>query len=593
MVNEFRNYHTCIVAILLLVVWCTSCTISETPFTEEKPTDHVDTILKDPVFLSADSIWVDSILNTLTLEEKIGQLIMIRAYSNQDAEHVESIKNSITEYNIGGLVFFQGGPKRQAQLCNKYQSLSKIPLLIAMDGEWGLGMRLDSTLNYPYQMTLGAIKDDSLILKMTTDMGQQFRRMGVHWNFAPVVDINNNPNNPVINFRSFGENKFNVTLKSWLYIKGLDSINVLSSLKHFPGHGDTQFDSHKTLPIIDHSFERLEDLELFPFIQLIQKGANSVMVGHLNIPALDSMTNYPTSLSPVIIDELLVGQMGFNGLVVSDAMDMKGLTNYVAKDKAEILALLAGNDIIELVEDVPAALKNVKQAVENGIIPMEIINAKCRKVLQAKYWVGLASYKAIDTKNLINDINDTAYLKLIQKLHQASLTLISNKNNLLEKVKEEGKRIVSVGIGVEKTSVFQQKINQQLGGSNFNVPRFMNRSQYRIIKKGLKKADFVILSLHQIHKRPGFKLDYGKYTRMLIDDIIRNNKPLIFCFRNPYILNQIKNIHQSDFLLVSYQDNHIVQSIASAIFETNTKIDGRLPVSLDHWAEGFGIIYEK
>ena len=319
------------VSVIALTILCYCSDLSSPPGKNGIALTNKQGIIK-PAFLSADKAWVDSILSTMTLEEKIGQLIMIRAFSNQGDKHKEKIENQIKEFNIGGLIFFQGGPVRQAKLTNRYQSLSKIPLFIALDGEWGLGMRLDSTLSYPYQMSLGAIQDNRLIEEMSWDMGRQFKRLGIHWNLAPVVDINNNPNNPVINFRSFGEDKYNVVLKGLHYITGLEASNILTSLKHFPGHGDTHVDSHKALPNINHDFERLEDIELFPFIQLIQKGAGTVMAAHLNIPTLDSTSHRPTSLSKLIINELLKGQMGFEGLVISDAMDMKGLTDYVEKD---------------------------------------------------------------------------------------------------------------------------------------------------------------------------------------------------------------------------------------------------------------------
>ncbi len=567
--------------------------MAETYQDQHKEPDPVVPKIIDPSFLNADSVWVDSVLHTLSTEEKIAQLIMIRAYSNQGIKHKEKIRNTITKYKVGGLVFFQGGPKRQAKLCNEYQAISKIPLLIAMDGEWGLGMRLDSTISYPYQMSLGAIQNDSLLLNMSKAMAKQFNRLGVHWNFAPVADINNNPKNPVINFRSFGENPLRVVEKCAHYINGMDAYKILCSVKHFPGHGDTQVDSHETLPLIKHDTTRLQNTELFPFKALIKKGLSGIMVGHLNIPALDSTTNYPTSLSPIIINDLLKGKMGFKGLVVSDAMDMRGLTNYVEKDQAEILALLAGNDIIELVEDVPAAINNIKKAIENGVLSQKLINDKCRRVLKAKYWTGLNDYAPIDTENLSLALNDSSYLPLISKLHQASFTLLNNTSNYIDSIKNKEAKILSIGIGNKQTSHFQKALKSSFGMATLVAPRFMNASQYNSMKSKINEVDFVVISLHQHLKRPGFKLGYGKYTRQLIQDIITKDKALIFCFRNPYILDQIKDIKDSNFLMVTYQDNVTVQGDAFKVIKGETSMTGRLPVSLKNWPEGAGINYPQ
>ncbi len=574
---------------LLVVICGFGCSMAETKnelAIDEKP---LPPEIIDPSFLKADSIWVDSVLNSLSLEEKIGQLIMIRAYSNQGLKHRQKIESTISDYKIGGLVFFQGGPYRQAQLCNDYQALANVPLLIAMDGEWGLGMRLDSTISYPYQMSLGAIQDDALIYKMANAIGSQFNRLGVHWNFAPVADINNNPKNPVINFRSFGENPEKVTLKCESYFTGLDAQNVLCSIKHFPGHGDTQVDSHEALPLISHDTSRLENIELFPFKSLIKKGVSGIMVGHLNIPALDSLSNFPTSLSKVVITDLLREKYKFKGLVVSDAMDMKGLTRYVSKEETEVNALLAGNDIIELVEDVPSAIRNIKKAIADSTLTEKLIDEKCRQVLKAKYWVGLHNYESIQITNLATALNDSSYHPLIEELHRASLTLLQNNGHLLDSINRQGSQTLSIAIGAKKKSGFQQKLNAAFDAAIESAPRFMTASQYNALKTKIDKADNIVLSLHQHLKRPGFKLGYGKYTQQLIQDIIAKNNAMVFCFRNPYVLDQIENLNKASFILVGYQDNELVQAEAFKVLADDLKINGKLPVSLNSWPVGSGL----
>ena len=544
--------------------------------------------------MSVDQAWADSVLNTMTLDEKIGQLIMIRAYSNQGPKHRKEIETQITKYGVGGLIFFQGGPVRQAKLSNRYQSISKIPLFIAMDGEWGLGMRLDSTLSYPYQMTLGAIQNDQLIQIMAADMGKQFKRLGVHWNLAPVVDINNNAANPVINYRSFGEDKHNVASKSQKYIAGLEKFNILTSLKHFPGHGDTNTDSHKALPNINHNLERLEDIELFPFTQLVEKGASSVMVGHLSVPALDSTQKYPTSLSNPVINGLLKEQMGFEGLVISDAMDMKGLTNYVEKDSVEILALKAGNDIIELVEDVPKAIQSIKEAVINNRIPLAEIDKKCRKVLLAKYWAGLFERPTVNLENLYEDLNDSTSLSLIAELYRKSITLLENKDSTLYNLPLHEHSIAAVAIASRRSSSFVKQLASHPNINPFVLPRYANPNQILKLQKAIKKSDYVLLALHEIYRQPRVKPGYGKNTLSFIEKTLADSNALVVSFRNPYLLSQIKNVEKAKVVLLTYQDNEITQEIAAKVLSGNMGISGRLPVTINEmWHAGDGITLEK
>ena len=305
-----------------------------------------------PAPLPLHSSWVDSVFNNMTLNEKIGQLFMVAAYSNKGPEHTQDILRLIKKHHIGGLIFFQGTPEKQAKLTNIYQYNAKIPLMIGMDAEWGLGMRLDSVISYPRQMTLGAISDDSLIYKMGLDIGAQLRRLGVHVNFAPVVDINNNPANPVIGSRSFGEDRNNVAGKGIAYMNGLQDRNVLAVAKHFPGHGDTDKDSHKTLPVISHDSLRLDSIELYPFKRLISNGVGGVMTAHLNIPSLIDEPNRPSTLSKKVVTHMLKDQLGFNGLVFTDALNMKGVTNNFQSGEIEIEALKAGNDVLLYPQDV-------------------------------------------------------------------------------------------------------------------------------------------------------------------------------------------------------------------------------------------------
>ena len=364
---------------------------------------------RTPKFLKSDTAWVNSLINKMALDEKIAQLLMVAAYSNRDEAHAKEIDELVKKYNVGGLIFFQGGPVRQAILTNRFQKIAKVPLLIAMDAEWGLAMRLDSTISYPKQMMLGAIQDDNLIYKMGYDFGKQLKRLGVHINFAPVADVNNNPENPVINHRSFGENQNKVSVKSENYFIGLQDAGVIGTAKHFPGHGDTNFDSHFALPIIKHNKARLDSIELFPFKYLINRGIPAIMTAHLNVVALDSTKNLASSLSPLIIDSLLKKTLGFEGLVITDALNMKGVSEYFKHGEVELAAFIAGNDILLMPGDVPKVISEFRREIRKGLITEEQIDQRCRKVLFAKAWAGLKNYKPVKTDSLFSDLNLPLY----------------------------------------------------------------------------------------------------------------------------------------------------------------------------------------
>lgn len=320
----------------------------------------------DPTFISTDTSWADSVFATLSLDEKIAQMIMVAAYSNEGEEHLKSLTQLVEKDHIGGILFFQGGPVRQALMTNHLQSRSKVPLLIAMDAEWGLGMRLDSTISYPKQISLGAIKDNGIIYQMGYHIGNQLQRLGVHVNFAPVADINNNPKNPVINFRSFGEERLNVALKAYSYASGLEDAGIIATYKHFPGHGDTDQDSHYTLPVIHHTKERLDSVELFPFAYGISRGISAIMTAHLHIPVLDSTSALAASLSHPVVTGLLKHELDFKGLIFTDALSMKGVSDYFKPGELEAKAFIAGNDILLMPSDVEKTINYIKKEVQIG-----------------------------------------------------------------------------------------------------------------------------------------------------------------------------------------------------------------------------------
>ncbi|MBC7589374.1 MAG: serine hydrolase, partial [Chitinophagaceae bacterium] len=349
--------------------------------------------------------WADSVFKTLSKEQKIAQLMIIRAHSNLGEKHVQDVTNLIKKYDVGGLCFFQGGPVRQAKLTNFYQQTAKTPLMICIDGEWGLGMRLDSVINFPRQLMMGAVPDAKLIYEFGKAVGNQCKRIGIQVNYAPDIDINNNPENPVINDRSFGEDKYKVALYGVQYMKGMQDVGVMACAKHFPGHGDVSVDSHLDLPVINKSRKELDSLELYPFRELIKAGVGSMMMAHLYIPSIDNTANQASSLSVKNVTGLLRNELGYKGLTFTDALEMKGVSKFYPSGEAAVQSLIAGNDMLCLPGDVPAAIQKITEAINAGKLSWADIDSKVMKVLLSKFHLGLDKIEEIKLDNITADLN--------------------------------------------------------------------------------------------------------------------------------------------------------------------------------------------
>jgi beta-N-acetylhexosaminidase len=533
-----------------------------------------------PEFLQyTNSKWVDSVMTELSPDERIAQLLMIPAFSNKDAAHKKEVLKHIKEYKIGGLIFMQGNPKAQLELMNDYQLVSKVPLLGAIDGEWGLGMRLDNTISYPYQMALGAIQGEELIYDMGVEIARQIKRTGLHVNFGPVVDVNNNPQNPVINYRSFGEDKFNVSKKGIAYMKGMQSQNLLATAKHFPGHGDTDTDSHYALPQINHPFERLNELELYPFKELIKAGVGGVMVAHLDIPALDS-TGAPSTLSKPIITGILKERLGFEGLIVTDAMNMKGVAIGNEPGEVDKKAILAGNDLLEFSEDIPKAIAEIRNAIHSGLISQAEIDSRCRKLLAVKQWVGLNNYNPIAVKDVEKEINSGEAEWLNRRLVEASLTLLKNKDALLPLQKLDTLKIASISVGASKTTDFQKSLSLYAKVENFQLDREANASKINDLKNKLKDYNLVIVGLHDFSIRPRNEIRLSEGVRSLISELSQMEKTIFSLFKNPYVINDLKNIEKADVLIEAYQDSQLTQQLSAQLIFGGIGASGKLPVSI-------------
>jgi len=531
-------------------------------------------------FINAQHAWVDSVFKTLSDRDKVAQLFMVRAHSDLGQRYIDSVAGVLQQEQLGGIVLFQGGPVRHAQVINRYQALSKVPLLVAFDGEWGLGMRLaDSTISFPYQMALGAIQNEALIYQMGLEVARDFKRLGVNINFAPVVDINNNPRNPVINFRSFGEDKQNVTRKGLAYMRGMMDGGLVTSLKHFPGHGDTDVDSHYDLPRLPFTAGRLDSLEMYPFRELINAGASGVMVAHMNIPSLDKTPNLPSSLSKHIVTNVLKNRLGFRGLTFTDAMDMKGVVKHFRDGEADVRAIIAGNDVLELSENSARAIKMVLQAIKQGRLTQQDIDSRVKKILATKYWLGLENRRPVDLANLYRDLNRPQTETLNQRLADASVTLLNGDS--LIKALDYNKRTAIVSVGVTEITEFQDMLGW----------RFDNHMHYVLSSKAtaddvvavaneLRRYSQVIVALHDNRVRPRSTLHYNGTVRLFINELADMGG--IFCvFANPYSLAGLPGIERAKSILVCYQNDDIMQRAAAKVMLKRLTPTGRLPVTVN------------
>ena len=537
---------------------------------------------KNPPFLKeSNDRWVDSIMNKLNLDQKIGQLFMIQAYSNAKHQKTDELIKLIDQYRVGGIIFMQGGPVAQANISNKLQQASNIPLLVAIDAETGLGFRLDSTLNYPAQMAMGAIPNDSLIYRMGFEIGEQCRMLGIHMNMAPVCDINVNHDNPIINHRSFGEDKFQVAHKSWLYASGMQDAGVLATAKHFPGHGDTQTDSHYDLPVIQQTKSQLDSLELFPFSYLINKGIGAVMTGHLHVPALDANARIPATLSSKIINVKLKKELGFKGLIITDAMNMKGVSNLYSSAESSVKALKAGNDMIEIVPRLDKAIAAVRQAVENGELTMNEIDEKCRKILTVKKWLGLDKQKLVETKNLQNKLNNNRYLLTKRLLQEQSMTVLLNKQNTIPLQKLDTLKIASLSIGSDQLVPFQDMLENYTQIDHFNVGKIPTEEQINSLINQLNPYNLIVIGIHGMGLYPSKRFGISDQQISLIEKLKGRNTIICF-FGNPYSLPYFPEIQSTRSLIVAYQDDKDAQEMAAQLIFGATDANGKLPVTVNN-----------
>lgn len=536
------------------------------------------------VFWYEDQRWADSVLSTMSLEQKIGQLYMVAAYSNKDEKHFKELRQMIEKYHIGGLIFFQGTPVKQVEMTNALQQISKIPLMVAMDAEWGAAMRLKTLSELPWAMTIGATADTLIAFEVGREIARQCRRLGVHINFGPVADLNTNPYNPIINARSFGEDPAQVAMLAQAYAHGQQRLRILACAKHFPGHGDTKDDSHLTLPTVIQSADRIKSTELSPFVQLANAGIGSIMVAHLNIPSLDD-SGTPSSLSTKVINDLLIKQMGFDGLVFTDALNMKGATSARLRENIDLTALLAGVDVLLMSENVPAGVAAIKAAIESGKLPQEVLNQKVKKILQAKYWMGLHDYKPVPTEQLDQDLNSKEIDNIRFKTAIKANTLLINRGKTLPILPPYKGKALMLTSG-EPDSVMLTYFNTILPTE---VKQFDSSSTLYILNT-LWRYEYVFILTAPSGKNPWVKFKVPESLNRFITLASLQNPVIWIHMGNPYDLMNNEALKHTSAVVVTYQNNlETGMALLNQVFG-HSSFSGTLPVRiLPDFPVGYGL----
>ena len=513
--------------------------------------------------------WVRKQFAALNLNEKIGQLMVIRTHSNWSQKSIDSISNLIQQYNVGGLCFFQGGPVRQAMQTNAYQSVTKTPLFIAIDAEWGLGMRLDSVESFPRQLSMGAFASSDLVYQMGAAIAEQCKRLGIQINYGPVIDINNNPLNPVINDRSFGQSKTKVIQQGVAYMKGMQDNGIMATAKHFPGHGDVNVDSHFDLPVINKSRAALDSLELEPFKALINAGIESIMVAHLSVPAIDDRPKYATSISPNAVNGLLKKELGFKGISVTDAMDMKAIANYFPQGEANVQAILAGNDMLCLPGDLGQSINKIRAAIKERRLKRSDINARVKKILTAKYKYGLGTPQQIDTTNIIADLNQSIGT-INASMAQQSLTFLRATNSPVL-----NNKTAYIAINAKSTNVLTSSI-----ASNYGVKVFYtsgkDANELAFINDSLKAYDQVIVGLHGYNRRPANHFELPAATLQFLNEKGHEDW-MHLIFGNPYAVSDFNTINN---ILFAFEDTKHSHAAVQKWLEGKLQAGGTLPVTI-------------
>lgn len=525
--------------------------------------------------------WVETTYNSLSQDEKLGQLFIVALYTNKGEDFINNVRNTVFNDKIGGLILMQDDAAREINLVNEFQQNSKVPLMIGMDAEWGLFQRIATAHKFPWAITLGAIQDKNLIKEMAAKIAEDCKRMNINWDFAPVVDVNTNPNNPIIGNRSFGSDVDNVVNSALAYSNGLQDSHVLAAIKHFPGHGDTNADSHLDLPVVSHNLERLNAVELAPFKALMNKGIGGVMIAHLYVPALENGKGIPASISKKIITDLLKDKLGYKGLIITDALNMGAVANKYKAGELDALAFKAGNDIMLFSQDVTTGKKLIQKLIDNGEIPQSRVEESVKKILLTKYYLGLNKYEPKNPENINEDLNNDSHKNLVQNLYANALTLLKDEKKLLPLNCKETYYYVPLEEGNYQPFLDQLNLNTTV-----------------IVKKpneigSIPSNSKVIVGFHKDNSTAYKPYKISEESKRILTELNKNQNVILNVFGSPYALKDV-DISKTSTVLVSYESNEDSMTATANAFLGKTKIWGRLPVLVNEYLKfGMGINIEK
>ena len=512
--------------------------------------------------------WVNKTYRSLSQDEKLGQLFIVALYTNKDEEHISNVRSIVENEQIGGLILMQDDAAREINLVNEFQQKSKVPLMIGMDAEWGLFQRIAAAHKFPWAMTLGAIQDKNLITLMAAKIAEDSKRMGVNWDFAPVVDVNTNSDNPIIGNRSFGSEVENVVNSALAYSNGLQDNNILAAIKHFPGHGDTSTDSHLDLPVVAHNLQRLNEVELAPFKALMDKGIGGVMVAHLYVPALEKEKGVPASVSKNIITGLLKEKYGYKGLIITDALNMGAVAKRYKPGELDALAFKAGNDIMLFSEGVKEGKRLIQLAIDNHEISQNRVEESVKKILLTKYFLGLHKYEPRNPENINYDLNNDSHKTLVQNLYANALTLLKDEKKLLPLNCQE--TYYYVPLEEAPYQVFADRLNVK------TTVIVKNSSDISTIPAGSK----VIVGFHKDNSTAYKPYKISAESKKVLADLSKTHQVILTVFGSAYALKDV-DISKVSTVLFAYENNEDSMTATAKALTGQTKISGRLPVSVN------------
>ena len=524
--------------------------------------------------------YADSLYAKLSMDERIGQLYIVALYTNKDQNHISGVRKLVEQEKIGGIILMQDDAEQEIALVNEFQKKSRVPMLFGMDAEWGLYQRIKTAHKFPWAMTLGAIQDNNLVYEMASKIAEDAKKMGIYWNFAPVVDVNTNPKNPIIGNRSFGSDVQNVIAKSLAYAQGLQDNGVLAAIKHFPGHGDTDVDSHLDLPVVKHSLERLNKIELAPFKALMDKKIGGVMIAHLYVPQLEKGKNIPASISYDIVTNLLKNKFRYEGLVITDALNMNAVAKKYPAGELDLRAFKAGNDVLLFSQDVPTGKKLIKDAIQKGEISEKRLEESVKKILKTKYLLGLQNLRPLSSEGINNALNNDSHAKISEKLYANALTLLKDEKQLFPLREKE---VYYLPLEEASHEVFLQELSKEIKVKKISFKEILSIPENAVVIIGLHKDNSTAYKPYKISWE----------SKRLINQVKSRNKVILNVFGSPYALQDV-DISGISSVLVSYENNLLSMKATAEAYLGKQKINGRLPVVVNEQIKyGMGIDVPK